>query len=77
VAEQAVPDMDAPRCRALDDNGRRCRRLAFGEYEYFGDRETHGMDDATAGWVLVPLCLRHGTYRKPRRAYRPARKVRS
>lgn len=47
------------RCRALDNQGVRCRRRDTMEIHYFGDDELYGCSGPTPGWVQIPVCTQH------------------
>ena len=47
------------RCRALDDDGKRCHK-SVGEFSYHGDDELYGWTSGNRPvWVLVSLCAKH------------------
>lgn len=47
------------RCDALDQNGRRCRRIAVIEECYHGDAELYSFSGPPPTWVLVRFCSAH------------------
>lgn len=54
--------VDFPRCNALDDDGRRCRKHSGIEAEYHGSSELYkgrGTTGTEVHWVAVNLCIDH------------------
>lgn len=50
-----------PGCSALDSDGKICRKISVGFFEYHGNREIYGpvgFEDAPV-WVVACLCKKH------------------
>jgi hypothetical protein len=52
-------------CQALNDRGKRCRRLATHPHDYHGDNEIYGWHEGKPSWVRVELCEMHRCEDKP------------
>ena len=50
--------IERERCAALDDEGRRCRKLSTGHVRYHGDPELTSLSDRP-GWIVAPMCEPH------------------
>lgn len=54
-------EREMPRCNALDDNGRRCKKHSFIEHDYHGDDvyKLRGGSGTEVHWVRINLCIDH------------------
>lgn len=52
---------DFPRCNALDNDGRRCKKHSGIEFDYHGDGELYRQfsDKKEVHWVRINLCPDH------------------
>ena len=55
-----------PKCAALDDKGKRCRKSGTRKEKYHGDGECYPMSSGRPQWVQVQFCEDHAD--KPRNA---------
>lgn len=59
-----------PRCNALDDDGKRCRKRSAIEHDYFGSNRYYGY--GSVEWVRINVCIDHAMkvghdFTKPRK----------
>lgn len=51
-----------PRCNALDDDGKRCRKHSAIEFDYHGSGELYrltGHGGTEVHWVRINVCVQH------------------